>query len=510
VTDAVAPPSHRAGAFIFISTKEREAMTIRVACTRCRKQFGVSDEFAGRTGRCNSCGTPIPIPVPALASIPAGPRTVPVPQRPAASAIRPGSATPMPRIVPASVQPPRPVRRPVVSPRQQGGAWKWAVVGVLVFATIGGGAFGAWKTGLIGKPRPKEQAAAPAERATDTPAAMPADVRYLPDGADLIVTLDMDTITHSQTVDKAFQHVQKQLPPGELDKITKERADFLKQWKEKELKPGLGLAAGDLRRIVLGAAVTSKEYVFVITTHKDMNAAALIKAEAEEAKESKHGNFTIYETTSKAKDKGEGKPGAFCLVDGRTLVATEKKELLLAVLDRNRPAKLAPETEAVMKLVNPAKTFTLAWNPSELQKQQAMKPKDEPKPGTIVIDIEKMLPDEWKPLWHAKAVAVEFDVRTGFELSLGFLCKTEQDAATLKKAGDLGVAFLIEKSKKDQEAQKGTPEEAQSRGGQIVLEQIKVTAQGAALTARLGLDDKTIAQLLDILPKELPLGVPGN
>jgi len=457
-------------------------MTISVACPRCQKRFAAPAQYAGRTSRCTACGTPFAIPGTVNSGITTRPSPVVAP------ALQPGRA--------------RPGRSDSRKP-----LLLWGAVGAVAFVVLAGVAFAAWR---IAAPR---KATAVADQPADSKQATVGITHYLPDETDVVLSINVESFVSGRTSENILKRLQER-KGASSDQAQASYAKQAAEWQktlQSEIKTGLGLTWSDIRRVAIGGPSTRKEGIWVIQTRKPVTAKAIGDSFRLTLTASKIGRFTIYDAKREASPPQPGfhfgladGPLVFCLPDEYTIVGADKIDVLQAVLRRDGPPRLAPESDVLFKRVDFGKTFTLAVNAREYHKQQAQKPKEPSKPGTINIDLAQMLPPEWQPLTRSKALLLEVDTRSGLDLSCELLCQDANDAASLRRVLDGGLAVLGERCKQNIEAAKGKPEEPGLQAAQTLLQRIRVGGSEDRVTAGMAVDEDLLVTLIESSAKSIP------
>jgi hypothetical protein len=455
-------------------------MTISVACPRCQKRFAAPAQYAGRTSRCTACGTPFAIPG-AVSNITTRPSPV------AAPALQPGRS--------------RPGRSDSRKP-----LLLWGAAGAVVFVVLAGVTFAAWR---IAAPR---KATEVGDQSADSKQAPVGITHYLPDETDVVLSINVESFVSGRTSENILKRLQER--KGSSDQAQASYAKQVAEWQknlQSEIKPGLGLSWSDIRSVALGGPSTRKEGIWVIKTCKPVTAKAIGDSFKLTLTSSKIGRFTVYDAKREASPPQPGfhfgladGPLVFCLPDEYTIVGADKIDVLQAVLRRDGPPRVTPESDALFKRAAFGKTFTLAVNAREYQKQQAQKPKEPSKPGTTNIDLGQMLPPEWQPLTRSKALLLEVDTGSGLDLSCELLCQDANDAASLRRVLDGGLAVLGERCKQNIEAAKGQPEEPGLQAAQTLLQRIKVGGSEDRVTAALAVEEDLLVTLIESSAKSIP------
>jgi hypothetical protein len=443
-------------------------MSIKFPCPRCKNSLRVPDELAGKKAKCPHCSSAVGVPA-------AGAARAAVKAAPAKSAHNPKVEF---AGLSRQVQSPTGAGKPYK--RQRGNPVMKLMYLTLALFLLGGGAYAAVrfnlmvKMGLKSAPstevaegtadsKPKDGPAATGKTTQAAGATAPVketlpplvESHFFPDGTVGIGSVNFESVLNS----KAYSKFKESQSPDKL-------FDAL-------LKPILGLQLAATSRLQVAFAPPDDRIV-VIRPRNPVTIDEIKLSRPGTYKEAKIGRFTMYESTS----------DAYCLAEDQMLVVGTPASLK-KVLERNKPPELKPELDAAYRLMNPAKTVGLALQTQagDLVKGVA--------PGPIPKELEA-----------AAALVLQLDLAQGLDIAVTLQFKDAEATAAAKKAVETLMATgktTLEPLQKDDNEKIAMA----AKKGEELLGQVKITAEGASLTASLTLNDEVLTQLIGLLPEKL-------
>jgi len=251
-------------------------------------------------------------------------------------------------------------------------------------------------------------AADPAARAADPKAAAAKDdSRFFPDDCQYVVVVRIDALANSE----AFKLLKKEVPDAVHDDSAEK----------------MGIAFADLDQLTMAAH--EKDQVGIVQTKQAIKAADvqanLKKGDPKmEFKETKVGDFTVYEGKSSAPG---GAAPTFCVADDHHMLIADKADVLSPILKRAKAPELSDGLKTAMKTVDPSAAVTVAGGSKKIFS------------GQLGPDVEKFFS-------KATGVAVSFAVATDVDVSAVVICP-DKDAANeakdgVKKAADAYKAMV--------------------------------------------------------------------
>ncbi len=438
-------------------------MTINFKCPKCRKQFKLADNLAGRKGQCPDCGGQFKIPGGKAAST---------------QQMRAASSDPFSNLDYDETDPDYKPRR-----RRRGGFFS-QMLGCLflllfLLAGLAGAAYSAlyFKVikpevaepylakvpfkipGLTTGPKPTDGGTetAPKETSTETASKeeakkeegpnVPPEYRFLPDKTALLASINVEAVLAS----KLFEKLGASLGGGKLDL-------------DEPTKAATGVPLSGVRRVVIGAR-TQEDAIQVLLTKEPITADEVKKNRKGEGEftEVKVGKYVMY----------DAKKAPFCVVSDRMMLIGGTSEALKKVLERDKPPEMVADLQTVFKQVTDTKAVSLAFGPQEAR-----------------TEAEKFLPNvaqfkappEFQPLLDSQAFVLQLDLTSGVEISATLQCKNAADAEALKKALD-DLLAKANAGKVDQPVKD-------------VLQAVKLAVSGDAVSATLAAPEDTVVNLV--------------
>jgi hypothetical protein len=285
------------------------------------------------------------------------------------------------------------------------------------------------------------------------------DTRFLPDGTQCIVVINVDQLLDST----AYRKIEKA--------VTRLGGDFKEA--EQNIRQATGLGWSDFRRVTIGGRFSQRpEFIVVGKTKKAIRVEDIVRRarqRGEEVREDRIGPFTVYTLPQRA---GLDEDVSFCGVDDSTLVGGPA-EMLREVLRRERAAALAPDLQAVLSQADFSRTFVLAMGriPRDL-------------PGEVARGLGS--PVKLDPfqagLDRFEGMIVEVRAGSTIDLKTVILCSDENAAEQLNTT----VARLLLFPR----AQLNLPPPAVQ-----VLDSIKTNVRGKKVTITLTLDPDGVVRL---------------
>ena len=265
-----------------------------------------------------------------------------------------------------------------------------------------------------------------------------ADLKYLPDGCDVVVTADVSGMISSSAGQK--------IKEGAADIIAMAKS---KMPKDSKIQPE------DVGRVTFGLEVQGKKGAGVM--HMTRAVSEKDFPDAEKATKKTVGQHQIYVQNG----------GGFCLIDDRT-IAMGDEESLGKVLERDAPAKLGDDLKAAMGDVDFTKSFAVAMAMKNLLGAAG--------PAAAGAD-------------GIRTLGMQADVGSNIKLKAVATCKDGPTADQMKQVADGMLAGM-----KANSAQ--LPPDAAK-----LLSALEVSKSGSSIVAGLTVEAETIVNLAKLAAK---------
>jgi hypothetical protein len=357
-------------------------MAITFACSGCRKDYRVPDEFAGRTTKCRQCGADLQIPSPQVAVQLPPAVTMPPPPlmaAPAAAVPRAPAALPAEPLAPAA-RPSFPARLKVA-----GAGGGLLIAGLLLFCA---------ETAMV--------------RALFSSSPAPMDgVRYLPDKCMIVAGVKVDDLLDSD----AWKEVEKELPNFRDD--------------SNKVGDEIGVPLANISYILRGQAKgPPHDPITVVTTKKSVNARDML----DRIKKTKYDELNMAGRTVYQRKYADNililpeQRVAFCVVDSKTVIMGTTHQVR-SVLERDKKPELSVTLQAALKQADTSRTAFVAIDFKDVN------------PGRWLD-----LPNSFQLPEGVEGLAVGAAAGSSFQVELTVLCKDAKVAEEARKAIEAGLA----------------------------------------------------------------------
>jgi hypothetical protein len=424
--------------------------SIAVQCGQCGQKLAAPLKLAGRRVACPKCKAPVDVPAPLpVAEVVAEPPNLgglfdeefslgPLPAAPGHGGPPPlPAATPLPAPTTGRTLPALPSAAPTSRPAARGNRKSIiAFVAVIGACCLVGGGFAAYM--LMGG------------RGVGN------DLSYLPDDADVVMSMDVHGLMGS----------------GAAAKLKAAAPQLFQQMDREIEKTGSKFKPDDIGRVTIGVNVAGQHFAGVIHFNRPMLDGDLNKPGQTSVKK-KAGSYEIV-----IEDDGKT---AHCQLDSYTF-AIGSEAAMTAVLQRGGSATLAPDLAAAMKEVDFGHGFAVAVSSAAWRNGPA---------GQMAGGMTMMPggPD------GVRGAALHADVDNDIRLQAALLCKDATVADQLKKMADGGLAVA--------KANTSLPPASAK-----IMNSVSVSNSGNIVSASMAIDSETIGTLLSSIP--LGAGLPGQ
>lgn len=353
------------------------------ACPSCAKQFKVPDEMAGRQSRCTQCSTPLTVPA-STAAVAAWQQGAPQPVPPPMSAPSPYDVGGVAR--PADDRFGFLKNKFVIA----------GVAGVFGVVMLGAVVWGGYRLLFGGS-------------------GLGAEVRYLPDNTQAVVSLRPEQVLNSD----AYKELKKEIMADQRSSSSDP---------EKEFEQVSGLPLNNMQQVVVGfSAGGNSEGIIVVKTVKPVTADEIKSKRGGSPPETKVGNYSVYEAF----------PMAWCVAEPK-IVVFGKLDQLKKVLERNKDAELSAGLKTALKHADFSKSAVMAVDVKEVY----AKTKEESKKQGV--DFDKMIDQIGiaNPMGDIDAMTYSLDVGKDIKYQSVSLCKDSKTAEDMKVMSDGLAVFL--------------------------------------------------------------------
>jgi hypothetical protein len=295
------------------------------------------------------------------------------------------------------------------------------------------------------------------------------DIKFLPDGCQLVAALDVQGLRASKTYDK-FKGKYEETTGASIAEL------------EAALTKRLGLGPADIKKVLLGGEFSKlpPDFTVVVKTSKALRAEDLVhKLGGQDFfDEVKSGPYRMYTSTREELKTvgGEYLPDSFAVVNNTTVVigpATSVRK----VLKRNREPRFSPSLQEALKHTRFSRTFVLAVGKvpdslrTILKNMASMNLEDE-------VSKKLSMALEW--LNGLKGGNLEIQVGSSFDVKVRGIFKDARVAENTKKT----VALFVDGVKSFRVV---------SSDWVAILDSLKAEARGDTVTWTLTVDaDKAI------------------
>jgi hypothetical protein len=373
-------------------------MPIAFRCPHCSQTLKVPEARAGSKGKCPTCGTVLLIPA-------AKARAEEAPAPPAVRKKRSSD----PAIIEEKALPSRPRAAPEPEedepdpdeeveerPRERRKKKKRKKSPLLLYGLLGGGcAFLLILAGGIGA----------LAWWFFFSTGLDDDLKFMPNNCQVVASIRMDQLLASQV----FQELRREIP--QID-----------QGMKAGLNDESGIPTEDIEQIVIGANPNSQDLITVVHTKKAVEARDLrSRIKNSNYTETKIGKYVVHESQNVLHP-------TFCVVDKKRVVVG-KKEVLQAVLQRDKKPEFSKNLQDALKQTDFTKTIAVA---ADTQVVHALPGGGVPMPGAPN--------DVLGALGKTKAFSVQCKISSEVRLEMTLFC---QDAAAANDVKKLIDGFLV-------------------------------------------------------------------